>query len=114
MNVSILEYEKKMWQLVEVSREHMPELTKANHEMKQAAYGEGSLDSKTKRLMALAIGVQAGCRDCMLTQAKNALELGATPEEIIETCSVAISMGGTLAWSKTLVVFDYLREKELI
>ena len=45
MNGSILEYEKKMWQLVEVSREHMPALTKANHEMKQAAYGKGSLDS---------------------------------------------------------------------
>jgi alkylhydroperoxidase/carboxymuconolactone decarboxylase family protein YurZ len=36
----------------------------------------------------------------MISQTSNALELGATPTDIFETCSVAISMGGTLAWSK--------------
>ncbi|HET58001.1 MAG TPA: hypothetical protein ENN35_06115 [Deltaproteobacteria bacterium] len=47
-------------------------------------------------------------------QTSRALEHGATAEEIFETCSVAISMGGTLAWSNALVVADYLREKEII
>jgi AhpD family alkylhydroperoxidase len=64
--------------------------------------------------MSLAVAIQAGCRDCMISQASRALEHGATTEEIFETCAVAISMGGTLAWSKALVVADYLREKEII
>jgi AhpD family alkylhydroperoxidase len=72
------------------------------------------LDLKTKRLMSLAVGVQAGCKDCMISQTSKALDLGATPAEIFETCSVAISMGGTLAWSKFLVVADYLRERGLM
>jgi alkylhydroperoxidase/carboxymuconolactone decarboxylase family protein YurZ len=42
------------------------------------------------------------------------LESGATPTDIFETCSVAVSMGGTLAWSKALVVADYLQERGLI
>jgi AhpD family alkylhydroperoxidase len=64
--------------------------------------------------MSLAVAIQAGCKDCMISQASRALEHGATTEEIFETCAVAISMGGTLAWSKALVVADYLREKEII
>jgi AhpD family alkylhydroperoxidase len=72
------------------------------------------LDLKTKRLMSLAVGAQAGCKDCMISQTSKALDLGATPAEIFETCSVAISMGGTLAWSKFLVVADYLRERGLM
>ncbi len=50
----------------------------------------------------------------MISQTSHAIELGATPAEIFETCSVAISMGGTLAWSKALVIAEYLRELEIM
>jgi alkylhydroperoxidase/carboxymuconolactone decarboxylase family protein YurZ len=53
-------------------------------------------------------------RDCIISQTSKALELGATADEIFEACAVAISMGGTLAWSKVLVVADYLRTKGII
>jgi alkylhydroperoxidase/carboxymuconolactone decarboxylase family protein YurZ len=49
-----------------------------------------------------------------LSQTSKALDMGATIAEIVEVCSVAISMGGTLAWSKALVVADYLQERGLI
>ncbi len=115
MNDSIRMYEEKMWQLFDISTEQMPELTKAYYgSVKDAVYKDGVLDLKTKRLMSLAVSVHAGCRDCMISQTSKALDLGATPAEIFETCSVAVSMGGTLAWSKALVVTDYLRERNLI
>jgi AhpD family alkylhydroperoxidase len=60
------------------------------------------------------VAIQAGCKDCIISQTSKALELGATVDEILETCSVAISMGGTLAWSKALIVADYLKEKEIM
>ena len=65
-------------------------------------------------MISLAVGIQAGCRDCIISQTSKALDLGATPAEIFEVCSVAVSMGGTLAWSKALVVGDYLQERGLI
>ena len=93
----------------------MPNLADAYYgPVKDAVYQKGSLDVKTKRLLSLAVAIQAGCKDCMISQTSKAIELGATPAEIFETCAVAISMGGTLAWSKALVVADYLREKDLI
>jgi len=112
MDDTILRYEDKMWELFDVSKEHMPDLTEAYYEgVKNAVYSEGALDLKTKRLMSLAVAIQAGCKDCMISQTSKALDLGATIPEIFETCAVAISMGGTLAWSKALVVVDYLEER---
>ncbi|QHG90900.1 carboxymuconolactone decarboxylase family protein [Sulfurimonas sp. CVO] len=115
MNDSILDYEGEMWQLFNVTKTEMPDLAEAYYgPVKDAVYRDGAMNLKTKRLMSLAVAIQAGCKDCMISQTSKALELGATTEEIFETCSVAVSMGGTLAWSKALVVADYLREKELI
>ncbi len=115
MDDSILKYEEKMWQLFDASRQEMVDLAEAYYgPVKDAVYKEGELDIKTKRLMSLAVAIQAGCKDCMISQTSKAVELGATPSEIFETCAVAVSMGGTLAWSKSLVVVDYLREKEII
>jgi AhpD family alkylhydroperoxidase len=115
MSDSILSYEERMWQLTGSTKAQMPELADAYYGgVKNAVYKDGTIDLKTKRLMSLAVAIQAGCKDCMVTQTARALDLGATTEEIFETCSVAISMGGTLAWSKALVVADYLREKGLI
>jgi AhpD family alkylhydroperoxidase len=115
MNHSILNYEENMWQLFDITKLSIPELADAYYgPVKDAVYRDGAINHKTKRLMSLAVAIQTGCKDCMISQTSKALELGATTEEIFETCSVAISMGGTLAWSKALVVADYLKEKELI
>ncbi|KIX12783.1 alkylhydroperoxidase [Dethiosulfatarculus sandiegensis] len=93
----------------------MPELTDAYYgKVKKAVYKDGALNLKTKRFLSLAIAVQSGCKDCMISQTEKALSLGATVEEIFEVCSVAVSMGGTLAWSQALVVAQYLAEKDLI
>lgn len=115
MGDSVLQCEEEMWELFDVTKDQMPELTEAYYSgVKNAVYCDGALDLKTKRLMSLAVAVQAGCKDCIISQASKALDLGATPAEFFETCSVAISMGGTLAWSKALVVADYLQERGLI
>ncbi len=110
-----LAYEENMWQLFHCSKEAMPDLANAYYgHVKNAVYKDGALSLKTKRLMALSIAIQAGCKDCMISQTASALESGGTPSEIFEACSVAISMGGTLAWSNTLIVIGYLKEKGII
>ena len=76
------------------------------------AYQDGAIDSKTKRLMAMAVALGAGCRNCILAQTEYALELGATKEEILETISVVISLRGTSGVGESLRVIQFLDELE--
>jgi len=77
-------------------------------------YEGGVIDAKTKRLMALCGAIAAGCKGCILGQTVKAIENGATKEEILETCSVAWSLGGTMAGSQIAMVMGLLREKGMI
>lgn len=59
-----------------------------------AATKDGALDGKTKELLAVAISIAVRCDGCIAFHTKAALRLGATREEIMETVSIAIYMGG--------------------
>jgi len=76
----------------------------------EEAYRDGALDAKTKRLMAMAVALGAGCRNCVLGQATYALENGATTEEFLETISVVVSMRGTTGIAESLRIIQYLDE----
>jgi len=54
----------------------------------------GALDTKAKELIALGIGISVRCDGCISYHVHDAIESGATREEIIETIGVAILMGG--------------------
>ncbi len=73
-------------------------------------YKDAELSCKVKRLMALAVALGAGCRNCVLGQAMYALENGATKEEILETISVVVSMRGTTGLAESLRVVQLLEE----
>lgn len=70
-----------------------PEVMKAFSGIAQAALQTRALDTKTKELIALAIGVAVRCDDCIAFHAKAASERGATRDEILETLGMAIYMG---------------------
>lgn len=55
-----------------------------------------------------------GCRACILFQTNEALKLGASVDEILETCAVAISIGGTMAAGETIRAIQFLGEKGLV
>lgn len=69
------------------------DVMKAFSSMAQSALQTNALDTKTKELIALAIGVAVRCDDCIAFHAKAAVAHGATPEEIHETLAMAIYMG---------------------
>ena len=60
----------------------------------KAAVAAGALDTKYKELIALAISVAARCDDCIAHHTYDALEAGATKEEIADALGVAVLMGG--------------------
>jgi len=78
------------------------------------AYKDNLISSKYKRLMALVGALVNGCEPCMFAQTDKAIEQGASVEEILESCTVAISLGGTMAAGQTTRIVQFLREKEMI
>jgi len=87
-----------------------PEFVAAELKVIEAAYKEGALSSKVKRLIALAAALKAGCTNCILAQTEAAINAGATKEEIIETLQVLIAMGGTTGIAESLRVIKFLDE----
>ena len=55
---------------------------------------DGALSSKIKEIIGIAVSVKAQCERCIAWHVKNALDLGATKEEIIESAQVAVILGG--------------------
>lgn len=83
-------------------------------EMEKKTYAEGSISTKHKQLIALGISIYANCESCMECHIKDALNVGATKEEIIETVGVAIEMGGgpaTVASRFAMNVLEYYFNK---
>lgn len=62
--------------------------------VEREAFNDGSLDKKTKELMALSISIVTKCEPCIEWHTEQALLSGATEEEIFESIDVAIEMGG--------------------
>jgi AhpD family alkylhydroperoxidase len=75
-------------------REGAPEAMKAFGALSLAATATKSLDSKTKELMALAIGIAVHCDGCVAYHTRAAHKHGATREEVAETVALALYMGG--------------------
>lgn len=71
-----------------------PEAMKAFGALSAAATASKAIDTKTKELMALAIGIAVHCDGCVAYHTKLAHHHGATREEVAETVALAIYMGG--------------------
>lgn len=77
---------------------------------RKQVYKDGALSLKTKRLIALACGFQAGCTRCIQGQTKDAITAGATKQEVMEAVAVAIVMGGTAVSAETWRIVKVFEE----
>ncbi|WP_424931312.1 carboxymuconolactone decarboxylase family protein [Amaricoccus macauensis] len=75
-------------------RKEIPETMQGFSAMAGAAGKDGALDSKTKELIALAIGVATRCDGCIGFHTQALVKLGAKKKEIEEALGMAIYMGG--------------------
>ncbi len=71
-----------------------PEVMQGFGALHEASLTPGALDRKTKELIALGIGITVRCDGCISFHVHDALQAGASKEEVLETVSVAIMMGG--------------------
>ena len=81
------------------------ETLKAFGNLNETALKPGALDRKTKTLMCVAIGIATHCEYCIAARIAQALQAGATREELIETASVGLLMGGSLAMGPIVTLF---------
>ncbi|MCR9192515.1 MAG: carboxymuconolactone decarboxylase family protein [Gammaproteobacteria bacterium] len=75
-------------------RKEMPELMAGFSALSQAANKEGALNRKTKELIAIALAVANHCPGCIGFHSQTLVKLGVSREELLETLSMAIYMGG--------------------
>lgn len=71
-----------------------PNTMKAFGAVSMAATASKVIDTKTKELMALAIGIAVHCDGCVAYHTKMAHQHGASREEVAETVALVIYMGG--------------------
>lgn len=72
----------------------MPETMSGFAALHKSAVADGKLSARTKELVALGIAIAVRCDGCIAYHVHDALEAGATRDEITETVGVAVLMGG--------------------
>jgi len=75
-------------------RKEIPDVMAGFTTLAQAASKNGVLDKKTKELIALALAVANHCPGCIGFHSQALVKLNTRREELMETLSMAIYMGG--------------------
>ena len=90
--------------------EKMPKETSGFMEFNKAALSPGKLTMREKELIAVSLAVATQCEWCIPYHVKNALESGATEQEILESSYIAALMKGAPALMQVNLVLEALRE----
>ena len=63
-------------------------------QLHKSACRDGALSARTKELMALAIAITVRCDGCISFHVHDALQAGASRDEVLESIGMAVLMGG--------------------
>ena len=86
----------------------IPDTRNAFSDLLKTVHVDGALSAKIKEIICIVVSILAPCESCIVYHTKQALTAGATREEIMEACGVAIYMGGGPAVSHVAIVQDAL------
>ena len=88
-----------------------PMAQKAFMDFNQAVLAQGSLSTKVKELIAVALSLSSNCEWCITYHVKAAKDLGATDEEIMEASYVAVLLSGAPALMHVAILKKALTAK---
>jgi AhpD family alkylhydroperoxidase len=91
-------------------RRAIPEVYAGFAELSKAALAPGEVDTATKELIAVAIGIAHGCDGCIAAHTRSAVKAGATEQQAAEIIGVALMMGGGPSTIYGARAFDAFRE----
>jgi AhpD family alkylhydroperoxidase len=87
---------------------HNPKLLTAFRGLNEAQGATGTLDAKTRELIALAVAVTTRCDGCIASHAQAARKAGVTEAELAEALSTAISLNAGAAYLYSLRAMEAL------
>ncbi len=94
----------------EAIQETLPGVMEGFRNFSQSVIALKQIPLKMKELIAVAVAVGIRCQPCIVHHVKGALDQGATPDEILEACSVSIFMGGGPSIAYTAYVVQALKD----
>ncbi|TWI67374.1 AhpD family alkylhydroperoxidase [Pseudoduganella lurida] len=89
-----------------------PDVVRGVRTLDGAAAASGKLEPKIHELIALAVAVTTRCDGCITIHTRNALDAGATREEIAEALGVAIALNAGSAMIYSVRVLDAVAATE--
>ncbi len=99
-------YPESSKELAEKKAELAFDNLKAWRKFSRTVFSEGALPEKTKQLIAVAVGHVTQCPYCIRAHTKQALEKGASREEIMEAIWVASEMRAGAAYAHANIAMD--------
>lgn len=89
-----------------------PKTAEAFKAFSQSVFADGAIPAKTKQLIAVAVAHVTQCPYCIRGHTKQALQKGATSEEIMETIWVAAEMRAGGAYAHSILALDAIAETQ--
>lgn len=83
-------------------KEEAPELAIGFDNLMAPVFAEGELSIMEKELMAVAIAVYTKCEYCIAAHVYNAMNAGASSDQVLEAAGVAVAFGGGPAMAYTV------------
>ncbi len=83
-----------------------PEIYAAFRAFSQHTFADGALPSKTKQLIAVAVGHVTQCSYCIRGHTELAVQKGATEPELMEAIWVAAEMRAGAAYAHSVLAID--------
>lgn len=83
-----------------------PHQIKAWRQFSRSVFKEGVLDEKTKQLIAVAVAHVTQCPYCIKSHTPQALEAGASKEEVMEAIWVAAEMRAGAAYAHATIAME--------
>lgn len=106
------EYRNRMVKLIREFKKDLPGPLAGFRTLHQQSMKDGVLSRKHKELIAIGIAICTGCEGCIAFHVRDAMEEGASSEEIVETIGVALLMGGGPALMHGLEALEAIQELE--
>ena len=75
-------------------------------------YDDGALPTRTKELLGLVASLVLRCDDCITYHLTRCIEEGLSDQEILETCSIGLVVGGSIViphLRRAIATLDELR-----
>ena len=107
------DYQKQLLARIGEIDKLSPDTVRGYQALSTAGAKTGTLDAKTRELIALAVAVTRQCDGCITVHTDAAAKQGATREEIAEALGVAIAVNAGAALVYSARVMDAFSVKDL-